>query len=266
MKSSITNKKSLIITLIYVLSFSSILLITQIFSSIVNNDLIMPNVSDIFFSFFKILGKGKTYLYIFKTLLHLVISLLISVFIGAFLGVLAGINKYIRIFLKPWITIFRSIPLASAVVLIMIISGLNNTPYILGAIMTISIVYEGFYKGIESLSDELMDVWKLDSKINFKIITKVHLPLIVPHINVALINALGIGIKVIIMAEYIVGSKNTLGGAINLSANQLQYADVYAYSIIMIVLVLLLEFFPKIVNYLTTYFRIYYNNQKNYKI
>ncbi len=266
MMNSITNKKALIGTLIYILSFLSIILIVQVCSSVINNDLILPNVGEIILSFFKLLGKGKTYLYMGKTLYHLIISLLLSIIIGAVLGILAGINKYVKIFLKPWITIFRSIPLASAIVLIMIISGLAKAPYVICVFMTISIVYEGFCKGIESLSSELMDVWKLDSKINLKIITKIHLPLITPHINVALINALGIGIKVIIMAEYIVGSKNTLGGAILLAINQLEYADVYAYSIIMILLVLALEYLPKTLIYLISYLKINYNNQKNYKI
>ncbi len=269
MMNSITNKKVLIGTLIYILSFLSIILIVQLCSSAINNDLILPNVGEIFLSFFKLLGKGKTYLYIGKTLYHLIISLLISIVIGAILGISAGINKYIKMFLKPWITIFRSVPLVSAVVLIMIISGLTKTPFIICVVMTVSIVYEGFNKGIESLSNELMDVWKLDSKINLKVIAKIHLPLITPHINVALINALGIGIKVIIMAEYIVGSKNTLGGAIQYAANQVDAAssaNVYAYSIIMIILVLLLEYIPKIVIYFIFYLKINYNNQKKYKL
>lgn len=266
MMNSITNKKSLISTIIYILSFLSILLVVQIFSSIINDDLILPNIGMIFSSLFKSFGKWNTYLYIFKTLYHLIIALLISIIIGASLGILAGINKHVKIFLKPWITIFRSIPLASAIVLIMIVFGLTKTPYVICVFMTISIVYEGFNKGIESLSDELMDVWRMDSKINPKIIAKIHLPLIAPHINVALINALGIGIKVIIMAEYIVGSKNTLGGAIYLSANQLDYANVYALSIIMIAIVLLLEYFPKFVIYFISYLKINHNNKKNYKI
>lgn len=268
MTNSIMNKKSLIASLIYILSFLSIILIIQICSIAINNDLILPSVGNIFSSFFKLLGNIKTYQYILKTLWHLIISLLLATIIGATLGILAGVNKYIRMFLKPWITIFRSIPLASAIVLIMIISGLTKTPYIICVFMTISIIYESFCKGIQSLSNELMDVWKMDSKINAKIIFRVHLPLISPHIRIALINALGIGIKVIIMAEYIVGSKGTLGGAINYAINQLDYANVYAYSIIMITLVLLLEYFPKILIYWISYLKINHINKKksNYEI
>lgn len=266
MMNSIMNKKTLISTLIYVLSFLTIILIVQACSIAINDNLILPSIGTIFLSFFKLLFNSKTYLYIANTLYHLLLSLLLSILIGAILGILAGINKYVKMFLKPWITIFRSVPLASAIVLIMIVLGLKATPYAICVFMTVAIVYEGFSKGIESLSNDLMDVWKLDSKINIKIITKIHLPLIAPHINVALINALGIGIKVIIMAEYIVGSKNTLGGAIHLAINQLEYANVYSYSIIMIILVLLLEYIPRIVIYFISYLKINYNNKKNYKI
>ena len=52
------------------------------------------------------------------------------------------------------------------------------------------------------------------------------------------------GLKVVVSAEYLVQAKQSLGKAVYSSSYFLDYAEIYAYALIMILLVLLLTELP----------------------
>lgn len=228
---SIMNKK-IINGSIYLTSILLLFIIIQLLSLKVNNDIIFPSAFTIIGDFFKKLFSSKTYLYIGNTLLNLLLSLFLSFLIGMILGILGGIFDKIRIFLKPWITILRSVPVASTIVIIMLLAGLANTPFIISCLTIIPIIYEGFCNGIRNIDKDIMDVWKLNSKLSLRVIIRVHIPMILGYIKTSFILALGLGIKVVIMAEYLSGDNNTLGSALIPAANALDYVGVYSYTII----------------------------------
>ncbi len=248
---------------IYFLSIFLLALVIQCMSMGVNNEILLPSIFQIVKTFFSLLGTSKTYVFIGNTLKDLLISLSISFVIGMVLGIFAGIFPYVRLFLKPWITILRSIPLASSLVIIMILAGLSKTPYYVCCFMLVPIFYEGFCQGIVNLESKYMDIWKLNSNISLKVIIKVHIPLILSFIKTSFIQAVGMGIKVIIMAEYLAGIKNTLGSAILPAANMLDYSSVYAYSILMIIIVLILEFLPNGIGKIYLWSKFYLHQRLN---
>lgn len=247
MKVSITKNNLLKKIILYTFSLLALYLVALIASSIMNNSIILPKPNEVFISLFNLLGKGTTYKYIGNTLLSLLISLLISFIIGLVLGVLAGIYENVRIFLKPWITIMRSFPLAAIIILILIIAGFKNTPYIVTTLVLAPIIYEAVSNGIINIDQNLIDTYRIESKINLNIIIRVYLPLITSSLKAAFTSAVGLGIKVLIMAEFLAGSSNSLGYAIKPAADNLNYAEVYAYCIIIIVIVLIVELIPKMI-------------------
>ena len=72
----------------------------------------------------------------------------------------------------------------------------------------------------------------------------VYLPLISGYTRPAFFNAAGMGLKVVVSAEYLVQTRNSLGKAVYSSSYFLEYADIYAYALIMILIVLLMTEIP----------------------
>ena len=247
MKDSIIKNKTIKKIIIYLLSILVLYLLALVSSSILNNPIILPNPNIVITSLFSLLGKGTTYFYIGNTLLSLLISLIISFIIGLVLGVIAGIFENVRIFLKPWITIMRSFPLAAIIILILILVGFKNTPYIVTTFVLAPIIYEAISNGITNIDQTLIDTYRLESKVTIKIIRTVYLPLISSSLKAAFTSAVGLGIKVLIMAEFLAGSSNSIGYAIKPAADNLNYAEVYAYCIIIIIIVLVVELLPKLI-------------------
>lgn len=263
MKTSIINKK-IIITLSSIISFIAILYIIFL---IVGNDIIFPAPHNSFLAFIKLLGNSSTYKIILSTFIRLVITLVISFIIGGMLGLLAGRYKGLAIFLKPWMTVIRSIPLASIIVIIMIILGFAKSPYIIASLMLIPIIYEAFKNGIINLDQDLMQVWKLDGNFNFKVFRLIIFPMAKPFIKTAFIQSVGLGVKVLIMAEFICFTPNSIGKELGSAANNLEYANVFAWSLIAIFFVLIVEALPhfvcSIVDYLEKRRRIESGLYKN---
>lgn len=247
MKDSIIKNKTIKKIIIYTLSILALYLVSLIASFIFNNTIILPSPNDVLMSLSSLLIKGTTYYYLGNTLLSLLISLVISFIIGLTFGILSGLYDSFRTFLKPWITIMRSFPLSAIIILILVIAGFKNTPYIVATFVLAPIIYESIQNGIRDIDQSYIDTYKLESKINLKIITKVYLPLISSSIKASFTSAVGLGIKVLIMAEFLAGSSNSLGYAIKPSIDNLNYAEVYAYCIIIIIVVLLVESLPKLI-------------------
>ena len=73
-------------------------------------------------------------------------------------------------------------------------------------------------------------------------------PLIKENIKSATVNSIGLGFKVMIMAEFICYTPNSFGSIIINSANNLEYSRLYAFSIFIIIIVILFEYLYKYIN------------------
>lgn len=241
-----TNKK--IIT--YSSSLLSIILILFLIYIIVDNNIIFPNPLTSILAFFNLFKDTDTYVILGYTFLRLIISLLISFIIGGTLGFLAGRFYYFKLFLKPYMTLIRSLPLAAIIVIIMVILGFDLSPYLVCMLILIPIIYECFLNGILNLDKDLMQVWKLESTMNFTVLKTIIFPLAKPFISTAFVQSVGLGIKVLVMAEFLCSTKNSIGEQIVFNANYLEYDKVFAWSLLTIILVLILESLPKLITYL----------------
>ena len=75
----------------------------------------------------------------------------------------------------------------------------------------------------------------------------VYIPLVSGYLKQSFINASGMGLKVAVSAEYLVQIQNSLGKAIYSSGYFSEYAEIYAYALIMILLVLMITSIPELI-------------------
>ena len=75
---------------------------------------------------------------------------------------------------------------------------------------------------------------------------RVYLPLMAGYLRQAYFNAVGMGVKMVVSAEYLVQTRNSLGKAIYSSAYFNEYQDIYAYALLMVFLILLVTSVPRL--------------------
>ena len=245
-------KKRLIEFIIFVLGILFVIILYQLFAwhqqnvafNKENMKIFLPNINSIFKSFFKALVSSRTYKSLFYTLINLILSIILGGIFGILLGLLAGKKRKIKIFLRPLINVLKLTPVVVLVYILLV--GLNNNrpivPIATTMLVIIPIFFDGTVEGIESISSDLEDVYKIDSNFSFKVFKLVYFPAIINFLKVALFTAISVGLKVLISTEYLASKNNTFGSLMQNARTNLRYSDLYAYLIIILLVAFIFEF------------------------
>lgn len=244
MKNSIIKK-----WISYLLGILLIFLLWQLGYLYFNNDYIIPKISNTFISLGKLLKEISTYQILGLTILRLFISIITCLILGMTLAGISLVFKPFRSFIKPIFVFLKTIPVVVVIVLILVAIGREYAAFYIIGVVVLPIIYEATLSGMDSIDDNLIDEVKMISKITPKIVAKIHLPLSLPYIFTSLIQSFGLGLKVLVMAEFITQPKNSIGNEIVFYKDIPSMDYVYAWSIILIVFVLVIE---AILSYLKT--------------
>ncbi len=203
--------------------------------------LVFPGVDEILVAFFRLLGTGKTYALLWTTLKHLILSMAVSTVLGVALGLMMGLAPLIRRLLQPTMILLRSIPMVILIVIIMVVTDYARVPVIASSLILIPMIAEAACEGCLRIDRELIDVYRMNANFNLRVMFEVYLPLMAGYLRQAYVNAVGMGVKLAVSTEYLVQTRDSLGKAVHTSGYFNEYQDIYAYALIMILLVLLVS-------------------------
>ena len=218
--------------------------------------LVFPPVGEILQAFVRLLGEGKTYALIWTTMQHLIVSMAVSTVLGIALGMLQGMIPFVRNLTKPLMIFLRSMPMVILIVIIMVVTEYSRVPVIASGIILTPMIAEAACEGCLRIEKELIDVYRMNANFNGRVLLHVYLPLMGGYLKQAYVNAVGMGVKLAVSTEYLVQTKNSLGKAVYTSAYFYEYQDIYAYALVMILLVLLVSEAPMWVMNLVTKARL----------
>ena len=224
-----------------------ILLLWLFTSRILDNSIVIPKISEVLQALGSLLQAKQTYVVIFNTISRLIITVSISFVIALFCSILAGSSTKIKDFLKPIMTLMRTIPVAAIIIILLMIFGNIKSPYIITSLVILPIMYEGILVSFENIDQGIIDEVKMLSSLNFKVAKEVYLPIVTPQILSTLVATIGLGLKVMVMSEFIAQPNNTIGYVMLQEKNFLEMDYVFAWTIILVVFVLLVEELLKII-------------------
>ena len=214
------------------------------------NGMIFPSPVLTFKEFFILLGESTTYKNLGFTFLRMLMGFVLS-FVGALiLGILAGNHPHLYQFLKPLMTVIKSIPTVVLLFLFIVLIAPKNAPIFLVFVVCFPILYEGVAGGIRNVDQEMIDSAKVDGANYFRTTTRIKLPLAVPYIIVGLVSSFALSFKIEIMAEVITGTTtNGLGAAISFlkKDDPTNMPIIFAYSLFAIILMLLVSLLEEVI-------------------
>ena len=213
-----------------------------------NNDYIVPGVGQTISSLRKLLTEDYTYKVLLYTFFRLFVSVFVCLIIAVILALFSKVSSRFKMFIRPIVTLFKTLPIAVVIVLLLVMLKSNALYYIVGVVI-LPMIYEATINGLELIDKNIVDEVKMVSNINFEVVKNVYLPLTLPYIFTALLQSFGLGLKVLVMAEFISNAKHSIGYEIMLYKdhyNDMSY--VYAWSIILIIFVLIVDYLVNIVH------------------
>lgn len=230
------------------LGILTIIVVWMIASILIKEDVILPSVSATFTKLFKILINGYTYKVLGMSFLRLLISLVASLLIALILASLSTIFPRFSYYIRPIISLLRTIPVVAIIIVILVFIGNQRASIYITSLVILPIMYEGILSGMENIDNDLLDEIKIQTNITPYIIRKVFIPMIRPHLIVAVISSLGLGIKVLVMSEFIATPKLSIAKEMFNYQSALQLEGIFAWTIIIVTIILLLEYGIKKIN------------------
>ncbi|MFP4077619.1 MAG: ABC transporter permease [Candidatus Izemoplasmataceae bacterium] len=220
-----------------------IILLWQIQAFRIGNSTLFPYPVDAFNALMDLLGSVSTYQIIGLSMMRLVLSAGISSLLGIAIGVLAGLKPDVGRILSPVVSTLRTLPVASLIVVILILFGQQFSLYVITFLMLFPINYEGAKEGILTIDQSLEEVMTIETSNRFKGVFLVRIPLAFSHIKTAFLQSIGLGFKVLVVAEFIAQTPRSLGHALYMGKITLAYDQVFAWTILLIVIVISIEHF-----------------------
>lgn len=192
-----------------------------------------------------VLTQANTYLCILYSLLKMILGFAIAFVLAFLLAMLVYDNEHIYNFISPTMTIFKAVPTAAVVFMFIVITGSDFAPVIVVTLISLPILYEAISSGLRNTDKMIIESSKIDGSSKLNSLFKLRLPLATSYIAVGIISSFSLSFKVEIMAEVITGStKNGIGCLIKAAQinNPTDMTQVFAYSLIAIVLMLIVSF------------------------
>lgn len=214
-------------------------------SNIINNPMVIPKIDRVFNTLKTLLGAITTYMIIGNTILRLLLTVLSAFIISLLLAIFSYYYSGFEITLKPVLVVLKTTPIISIIIILLLIFGKEYSPNIITAFVIMPIMYEGILNSFQNLNQNIIDEVKLLTNHKVIILIRIFLPITLPYILTSIIQSFGLGLKVMIMAEFIAQPRDTIGYNL-MQANLLNKTEnIFAWTIILIAIVMITDFVIK---------------------
>lgn len=218
------------------LSATFILLLWKLTSLIIDAEIILPSPEAVTAALFNIISTKDFLIRVGTTLTRGIIGFLISYCCGIVVGVTAGIYPIFRGFIKPILSIIKSTPVISVILLALIWFNTNYVPIFVSFLMAFPIVCTNVIEGVTTVDKKLLDMANIYNIPFSKQIFSIYLPSILPFILAGASMSLGIIWKVVVAAEVLSQPKWGIGTSLNEAKSFLITREVFAWTLIAILL------------------------------
>ena len=176
---------------------------------------------------------------------------------GTVLAMLCHQFSFARAFFSPAVTLIKSTPVASFIILALVWLTGQRVPVFISFLMVLPVVYGNVFQGIREVDPKLIEMAKVYGMNRRKRVTKIYIPSVLPYMMAACRTALGLSWKAGVAAEVIGVTKDSIGRQLYYSKIYLETADLFAWTAVVIILSVALEkIFVRGMEYIGKKFRL----------
>lgn len=217
------------------------LLIWQAAAMIINDIFLIPTPLETLKALFVLGQTGQFYLAVLKSLLRIVIGYALGVTVGFLGGIVANKFPLFNDITNPALQVIKAVPVASFIILAFFWFKSDDLPIFIAFLMVLPMVWsttQTTLSGIDQKFIELARVYKLSPTKTF---LKIKMPFITQTLLTTCLTALGFAWKSGIAAEIICRPQIALGTLLNDHKNYFDMPSVFALTVVVAVLSIILE-------------------------
>ena len=210
-------------------------------AELVGSELLLPSPAQVLRRFLVLAGTSAFWLTVGTSILRVLTGILCAAVLGVLLAILTESSVLCKTLLSPLMTLVKSTPVASFIILALIWLGRGILPAFISALMVLPIVWTNVSAGIAAQDPLLLEMARVYAVPRGRVLRRITLPTVLPYFRSALSSALGLGWKAGIAAEVLTVPQPSIGKMIFESKLYLETTDLFAWTLAVILLSLFIE-------------------------
>lgn len=217
------------------------LLIWQIIAVAVNEEILIVSPVVTAKRLVELATQGEFWLLSLMTLIRIIKGYLIGIVVGTAVAVLTANIKIADEFLKPLLSVIRATPVASFIILALVWIRRDNVPLFATSLIVIPIIWANVTQGIYSADRGLLEMAKVFGFSKRKKLFKIYVPSVMPFFFAGCSTAIGLAWKSGVAAEVLSLPSLSIGKELYYSKIYIETADLFAWTVVVITLSMILE-------------------------
>ena len=235
----IESKKNWLIVRILIIAVW--LCIWQAVCDLTGLELILASPVNVFIALCKLVSTSVFYTVLINSFFQITAGFLTACVIAVLLGVLAGKYQMVHEFFMPLIHLMKSLPVASFIILLLILFGSSKVSALISFIVVFPMVYSSVVAGMRQTDKKLLEMGELFSIGFVRTIKYIYLPQVLSYTRSSLKTAIGMSWKAGVSAEVIGLAKNSIGEQLYYAKLYLLTEQLFAWSIVVVGVSLMCE-------------------------
>ena len=213
----------------------------QIAAMLLNSRLLLASPVSVCSRLCTLLGEPSFYSSVLFSFGRIVTGFLLALITGAFLAILANRFHWAEVLLFPYISIIKTTPVASFIILCLIWLDTEHLPIFISFLMVLPVLYTNLLQGIRQTDRNLLEMAQVFCLPPLRKFLYIYLPELKPYLLSACSVSLGLCWKAGIAAEVIGIPAGSIGERLYEAKLYLSSADLFAWTVVIIAISILFE-------------------------
>jgi NitT/TauT family transport system permease protein len=207
----------------------------------VNNTLLVPYPAAVAVRIYELALSAGFWGIIGQSLLRIMAGFVLGVAGGLLMAVLTSAFRPANALLGPALKAVLATPVASFIILLIIWFKPTLTPALVAMLVVLPMMWRHIHGGIAALDTRLLEMARLFRLPPLRRLRRLYVPGLIPPFLSACSVGVGLAWKSGVAAEVISYSRYSIGGELKAGQTYLQTADVFVWTLVVIILSLLME-------------------------
>ena len=217
------------------------LLVWALAARTVGQELLLPSPLQTAQKLLSLMITADFWLTIVRTMFRVLTGILAAVLLGVLLALLTHRSALSRALLSPIMTLLKSTPVASFIILALVWLGRSAVPVFIAGLMVLPVVWANVSTGLARVDPQLLELAAVYNLPRARILSRIVWPSVLPYLRSALRSALGLGWKAGIAAEVLTVPSYSIGKNIFESKLYLETTELFAWTAAVVLLSFLIE-------------------------
>ena len=221
--------------------FAFWLLVWALAAAAVGQELLLPSPVQAARELIGLARMPDFWLTIGRSVLRVLTGILSAVGLGVGLAFLTHKSAVMNALFSPVMTLVKSTPVASFIILALVWLGRSVVPVFISALMVLPVVWANVSAGLKGIDPQLLELARVYRLPRGRVLRRITWPSVLPHLRAALRSALGLGWKAGIAAEVLTVPPYSIGKRIYEAKLYLETTELFAWTAAVILVSLLIE-------------------------